>query len=194
MRAWYNFWSNRKTCFIYRIRHDIIRFFDQVMQVPKSPSKNTAQEESLSHVDARYPAMLFKQQLTACLEKIFGLIRDNLKREISPLLSLCIQVSLAPVVDCIMHFIYHAMWFYIFAIAIRTILTIFYIKAWFSSSLKKKKKKKYWSVLSVALFRSWCAFLYFIFLVGSIILLTYLKKSLVLYWFFSAAPFSFSID
>nr|CAD1838020.1 unnamed protein product [Ananas comosus var. bracteatus] len=64
-------------------------------QVPKSPSKNTAQEESLSHVDARYPAMLFKQQLTACLEKIFGLIRDNLKREISPLLSLCIQAPKA---------------------------------------------------------------------------------------------------
>jgi myosin-5 len=46
----------------------------------------------MSHIDARYPAMLFKQQLTASLEKIFGLIRDNLKKEISPLLSLCIQV------------------------------------------------------------------------------------------------------
>jgi myosin V len=46
----------------------------------------------MSHIDARYPAMLFKQQLIASLEKIFGLIRDNLKKEISPLLSLCIQV------------------------------------------------------------------------------------------------------
>uniref|UniRef100_A0A0D9XJC5 Myosin motor domain-containing protein n=1 Tax=Leersia perrieri TaxID=77586 RepID=A0A0D9XJC5_9ORYZ len=52
------------------------------------------QRNSMSHVDARYPAMLFKQQLTASLEKIFGLIRDNLKKEISPLLSLCIQVSI----------------------------------------------------------------------------------------------------
>ncbi|CAK9168639.1 unnamed protein product [Ilex paraguariensis] len=42
-------------------------------------------------MEARYPAILFKQQLTACVEKIFGLIRDNLKKEISPLLGLCIQ-------------------------------------------------------------------------------------------------------
>ncbi|XP_058078389.1 myosin-15 isoform X2 [Magnolia sinica] len=57
----------------------------------KSPLKLIGSEENVSHVDARYPAILFKQQLTACLEKIFGLIRDNLKKEISPLLSLCIQ-------------------------------------------------------------------------------------------------------
>ncbi|KAJ9183640.1 hypothetical protein P3X46_007465 [Hevea brasiliensis] len=38
-----------------------------------------------------YPAILFKQQLNACVEKIFGLIRDNLKKELSPLLGLCIQ-------------------------------------------------------------------------------------------------------
>jgi len=50
-------------------------------------------EDGLSHVEARYPAILFKQQLTACVEKIFGLIRDNLKKELSPLLGLCIQVS-----------------------------------------------------------------------------------------------------
>ncbi|KAJ3702510.1 hypothetical protein LUZ61_006215 [Rhynchospora tenuis] len=52
-------------------------------------------EEHYPCIDARYPAMLFKQQLTACLEKIFGLIRDNLKKEISPLLSLCIQAPKA---------------------------------------------------------------------------------------------------
>ncbi|WVZ58807.1 hypothetical protein U9M48_009036 [Paspalum notatum var. saurae] len=57
----------------------------------RSPLKAFGQRTSFSHVDARYPAMLFKQQLTASLEKIFGLIRDNLKKEISPLLSLCIQ-------------------------------------------------------------------------------------------------------
>ncbi|KAK7397333.1 hypothetical protein VNO78_18501 [Psophocarpus tetragonolobus] len=42
-------------------------------------------------VDAKYPALLFKQQLTAYVEKIYGMIRDNLKKEISPLLGLCIQ-------------------------------------------------------------------------------------------------------
>ncbi|MBA0699946.1 hypothetical protein Goari_001538 [Gossypium aridum] len=47
--------------------------------------------DDLRQVEAKYPALLFKQQLTAFLEKIYGTIRDNLKKEISPLLGLCIQ-------------------------------------------------------------------------------------------------------
>lgn len=46
----------------------------------------------MSHMEARYPVILFKQQLTASVEKIFGMIRDNLKKEISALLTSCIQV------------------------------------------------------------------------------------------------------
>ncbi|KAH9602782.1 hypothetical protein KSS87_023069 [Heliosperma pusillum] len=46
----------------------------------------------LSQIEAKYPALLFKQQLTAYVEKIYGMIRDNLKKEISPQLGLCIQV------------------------------------------------------------------------------------------------------
>ncbi|GAV57235.1 Myosin_head domain-containing protein/IQ domain-containing protein/DIL domain-containing protein [Cephalotus follicularis] len=42
-------------------------------------------------VEAKYPALLFKQQLTAYVETIYGIIRDNLKKELSPLLSSCIQ-------------------------------------------------------------------------------------------------------
>ncbi|KAH9320577.1 hypothetical protein KI387_015216, partial [Taxus chinensis] len=42
-------------------------------------------------VEAKYPVILFKQQLTAYLEKIYGLIRDNVKKDIGPLLNLCIQ-------------------------------------------------------------------------------------------------------
>ena len=49
--------------------------------------------EELRQVEAKYPALLFKQQLTAFLEKIYGMIRDNLKKEISPVLGLCIQVN-----------------------------------------------------------------------------------------------------
>uniref|UniRef100_A0A2P2MP34 Plant myosin MYS1 family protein n=1 Tax=Rhizophora mucronata TaxID=61149 RepID=A0A2P2MP34_RHIMU len=49
--------------------------------------------DELRQVEAKYPALLFKQQLTAFLEKIYGMIRDNLKKEISPLLGLCIQVG-----------------------------------------------------------------------------------------------------
>lgn len=48
----------------------------------------------MRQVEAKYPALLFKQQLTAYVEKIYGMIRDNLKKEISPLLGLCIQVYL----------------------------------------------------------------------------------------------------
>ncbi|KAK9697275.1 hypothetical protein RND81_08G026400 [Saponaria officinalis] len=47
--------------------------------------------DDVRQVEAKYPALLFKQQLTAFLEKIYGMIRDNLKKEISPLLGLCIQ-------------------------------------------------------------------------------------------------------
>lgn len=42
-------------------------------------------------VEAKYPALLFKQHLTAFVEKIYGTIRDSLKKEISPFLNLCIQ-------------------------------------------------------------------------------------------------------
>lgn len=57
----------------------------------------------LRQVEAKYPALLFKQQLTAFLEKIYGMIRDNLKKEISPLLGLCIQV---PMIVTILFVIY----------------------------------------------------------------------------------------
>ncbi|KAH1212419.1 Myosin-15 [Glycine max] len=58
---------------------------------PKSPLKFIGYDDGVLHVEARYPAILFKQQLTACVEKIFGLLRDNLKKELSPLLGSCIQ-------------------------------------------------------------------------------------------------------
>ncbi|XP_038985415.1 protein OPAQUE1 isoform X2 [Phoenix dactylifera] len=63
----------------------------RIVRSLKSPSKLIGPEDSMMHVDARYPAILFKQQLTACVEKVFGMIRDNLKKEILPLLNHCIQ-------------------------------------------------------------------------------------------------------
>ncbi|KAF9609184.1 hypothetical protein IFM89_013574 [Coptis chinensis] len=44
-----------------------------------------------SRIEAKYPALLFKQHLTAYVEKIYGMIRDSLKKEISSFLNLCIQ-------------------------------------------------------------------------------------------------------
>ncbi|KAI4329848.1 hypothetical protein MLD38_028188 [Melastoma candidum] len=46
---------------------------------------------AIHQVEARYPALLFKQQLTAYVEKIYGIVRDNLKKELGSFLSLCIQ-------------------------------------------------------------------------------------------------------
>uniref|UniRef100_A0A1J3K8C5 Myosin-5 n=1 Tax=Noccaea caerulescens TaxID=107243 RepID=A0A1J3K8C5_NOCCA len=52
--------------------------------------------DELRQVEAKYPTLYFKQQLTAFLEKIYGMIRDNMKKEISPVLSLCIQARATP--------------------------------------------------------------------------------------------------
>ncbi|CAA0823245.1 Myosin-12 [Striga hermonthica] len=48
---------------------------------------------SKPRIEAKYPALLFKQHLTACVEKICGMIRDGLKKEINPFLTLCIQAA-----------------------------------------------------------------------------------------------------
>lgn len=45
----------------------------------------------LRQVEAKYPALLFKQQLDAFVQKIFPMLRDNVKREITPLLMACIH-------------------------------------------------------------------------------------------------------
>jgi myosin V len=45
----------------------------------------------LHKIEARYPALLFKQQLVDLIQKVYGMINDKLK-ELNPLLELCIQV------------------------------------------------------------------------------------------------------
>ncbi|KAL3812395.1 hypothetical protein ACJIZ3_013663 [Penstemon smallii] len=47
--------------------------------------------EGVQQVEGKYPALLFKEQLTAYVEKIYGIIRDNTKKELSSLVALCIQ-------------------------------------------------------------------------------------------------------
>ncbi|OEL35583.1 Myosin-17, partial [Dichanthelium oligosanthes] len=49
-------------------------------------------------IEAKYPALLFKQQLVDQIEKVYGMISDRMKKELNPLLELCIQViSLKPI-------------------------------------------------------------------------------------------------
>ncbi|VVA99827.1 unnamed protein product [Arabis nemorensis] len=47
--------------------------------------------EAIRPVDAKDPALHFKQQLAAYVEKIIGIIWDNLKKELNTFLTLCIQ-------------------------------------------------------------------------------------------------------
>ncbi|GLC49894.1 hypothetical protein PLESTB_000320300 [Pleodorina starrii] len=46
-------------------------------------------------VEAKYPALLFKQQLDAFVQKIYPMIRDNVRKEISPMLNNCIHTPKA---------------------------------------------------------------------------------------------------
>lgn len=42
-------------------------------------------------MEAKYPALLFKQQLDAFVQKIFPMMRDNVKKQITPMLANCIH-------------------------------------------------------------------------------------------------------
>ncbi|XP_015691028.1 myosin-6-like isoform X2 [Oryza brachyantha] len=54
-------------------------------------SNITVDMDLVRQVEAKYPAFLFKQQLTAFVEGLYGMIRDNVKRDISSVLALIIQ-------------------------------------------------------------------------------------------------------
>ena len=49
----------------------------------------------LAQVEAKYPALLFKQQLDAFVQKIFPMLRDNVKKDITPQLAACIHAPRA---------------------------------------------------------------------------------------------------
>ena len=50
---------------------------------------------ALRPVEAKYPALLFKQQLDAFVQKIFPLLRDNVKKEVAPQLAACVHAPRA---------------------------------------------------------------------------------------------------
>lgn len=75
--------SNRFTSFLSRVT------------TPTNPSFSEASVHGggvggLQQVEAKYPALLFKQQLDAFVQKIFPMLRDNVKKEITNHLSSCI--------------------------------------------------------------------------------------------------------
>ncbi|KAG8658490.1 hypothetical protein MANES_03G155500v8 [Manihot esculenta] len=70
-------------------------FFGRMTQsFRSSPSSSNLKvgKDTVQLVEAKYPALLFKQQLTAYVETMYGIIRDNLKKDLSPHLSSCVQV------------------------------------------------------------------------------------------------------
>ncbi|XP_075500978.1 myosin-12 [Primulina tabacum] len=88
-----------------RNRSSPISFFGRIAQGPWASPMMTGISSGYSgmernpnvrsRIEARYPALLFKQHLTACVEKIYGIIRDGLKKEISLFLNLSIQAPRA---------------------------------------------------------------------------------------------------
>lgn len=67
--------------------------YDGVSQGFRSSNSLSSSSFDVEHqVEAKYPALLFKQQLAAYVEKIYGIVRENMKKELSPLLSTCIEV------------------------------------------------------------------------------------------------------
>ncbi|NP_001288468.1 myosin-6-like [Zea mays] len=55
-------------------------------------SNITVDMDLVRQIEAKYPAFLFKQQLTAFVEGLYGMIRDNVKKDLSSLLAYAIQV------------------------------------------------------------------------------------------------------
>jgi myosin-5 len=55
-------------------------------------SNITVDMDLVRQIEAKYPAFLFKQQLSAFVEGLYGMICDNLKKDLSSLLSYAIQV------------------------------------------------------------------------------------------------------
>lgn len=62
-----------------------------------SPSPSGRGSEKL--VDAKYPALMFKQSLAASVEKLFSAIRDSVVKDVSPALNACIQVCPWPAIQ-----------------------------------------------------------------------------------------------
>ncbi|KAL0710643.1 hypothetical protein Bca4012_017621 [Brassica carinata] len=66
-------------------------FFGRMTQGFRSTSSASLSGDVVQQVDAKTPALLFKQQLTAYVETIYGIVQENVKRELEPVLSSCIQ-------------------------------------------------------------------------------------------------------
>ncbi|PKA49353.1 hypothetical protein AXF42_Ash014255 [Apostasia shenzhenica] len=94
---WHIFETEKTNIFdriIYTIRSYVesTRSSSPELEISSGYSGMSSKTEDNPRVEAKYPALLFKQQLTGYVEKIYGMIRDRLKKDISPFVTMCIQV------------------------------------------------------------------------------------------------------
>lgn len=68
-------------------------FFDRINSRFARASTPTSSPgvNGVAHIDAKYPAFLFKQHLAALVERIYGTLRDRAKKDINPQFATCIQ-------------------------------------------------------------------------------------------------------
>uniref|UniRef100_A0A7N0USH1 Uncharacterized protein n=2 Tax=Kalanchoe fedtschenkoi TaxID=63787 RepID=A0A7N0USH1_KALFE len=70
-------------------------FFGRMAQSFRSSPSSANLTPVVVQVDAKYPALLFKEQLSAYVEMLFGIIRDSVKRDLATPLASCIQAPRA---------------------------------------------------------------------------------------------------
>ncbi|KAJ6822827.1 myosin-6-like [Iris pallida] len=76
------------------LTHTLTSVFGRMAQgfLSSSAYFNINDLDVVRKVEAKYPVLRFKQQLQAYVEKIYGIIRDNMKKDLTYMLSICIQV------------------------------------------------------------------------------------------------------
>ncbi|XP_068461753.1 myosin-8-like [Phaseolus vulgaris] len=101
------YWLSNTSCLFFHL-HRCLRvptarkpptptsFFGRMAQGFRSSNSLSSSAFDVVHqVDAKYPALLFKQQLAAYVEKIYGIVRENFKTDLLPVLSSCIKADRA---------------------------------------------------------------------------------------------------
>ncbi|KAG9150433.1 hypothetical protein Leryth_019796 [Lithospermum erythrorhizon] len=95
------YWLTNTSALLFLLQHTLRTpekppqqksFFGRMFKPsPSSTNLPIGGFEGVKQVEGKYPALLFKQQITAYVEKLCGIIRDNVKKDLSSLIFSCIQ-------------------------------------------------------------------------------------------------------
>ena len=78
--------ANRRKSSTFLLDRMASRFRSSSTPLASSPGV-----KGVEQINAKYPAFLFKQQLAAFVEKVYGMLRDHMKKDMSKALAECIQ-------------------------------------------------------------------------------------------------------